>query len=423
MATYPGAIPSFATLTDGVDDVLATHQNTPNAEITAIATELGTDPKTITDATAPGASPASVGVYLDMVAAILKAITGATNWYQANVAAIMKSIGTTKGDIISFTGSGVSVRHGVGTNDYVLTANSNISDGVEWMQVPMDIRTKYIITPSIATNDLTIALKYIDGNDPTTTNKLIFRVGNTEYAVTAATSFTKNDGTNWCNAGSAETAAQNIDFFLYAIGETGASAGIKFGFSRIPYAKTMSDFVNTTTSEKYIAGNWTNFNATDAVKNIGRFRAQLSAAAAHNWSIPSALVVNYPIYTTEELAYSPQWTSSGVAPALGDGTLTGTYQVVNNNFLAEVQQLMGATTTFGTGNYRWSMPFTAATYLRSPCYGLDSGTAHHIAVSIPLISNLLISAISEGATASWGQLVPHTWAVNDTISLRVGGRL
>ena len=37
MATFPGSAPSFATLVDLVDSVLASHQNTPNGEIVAIA--------------------------------------------------------------------------------------------------------------------------------------------------------------------------------------------------------------------------------------------------------------------------------------------------------------------------------------------------------------------------------------------------
>lgn len=44
MASYPGSIKTFATLVDLADSVLAAHQNDRGAEITAIETELGTDP-------------------------------------------------------------------------------------------------------------------------------------------------------------------------------------------------------------------------------------------------------------------------------------------------------------------------------------------------------------------------------------------
>lgn len=45
MAVYPGLIKTFPTLVDGADSVLALHQNERGDEITAIETELGTNPK------------------------------------------------------------------------------------------------------------------------------------------------------------------------------------------------------------------------------------------------------------------------------------------------------------------------------------------------------------------------------------------
>jgi len=44
-ASYPNSIKSFPTLVDGVDDYLASHNNERGEEITAIETELGTQPK------------------------------------------------------------------------------------------------------------------------------------------------------------------------------------------------------------------------------------------------------------------------------------------------------------------------------------------------------------------------------------------
>jgi len=170
---------------------------------------------------------------------------------------------------------------------------------------PQSFGDNYVITPSIAANNLTVALKTVAGTDPSSTDKISIRIGNTKRSITAAISTTKAAGTNWCNAGSSELAAQDVDFFVYLIQETGASAGTKIGFSRIPWAKTMGDFVNTSTSEKYIAGNWTNFNGTDEVECIGRFRARNSGSASYNWSIPAALIINRPIYETDILTWTP----------------------------------------------------------------------------------------------------------------------
>ena len=71
----------------------------------------------------------------------------------------------------------------------------------------------------------------------------------------------------------------------------------------------MADFVNTSTNEKYPAGNWTNFNATDAVTNVGRFRAQNSGTASYNWSIAVANTVSRPIYETDWLTWQPVYSA------------------------------------------------------------------------------------------------------------------
>lgn len=47
-------------------------------------------------------------------------------------ALVAKSLGTTKGDLIGFSGSATPVRVGVGTNGQVLTADSSAASGVAW---------------------------------------------------------------------------------------------------------------------------------------------------------------------------------------------------------------------------------------------------------------------------------------------------
>jgi len=55
--------------------------------------------------------------------------------------------------------------------------------------------------------------------------------------------------------------------------------------------------------------------------------------------------------------WSPLWTSTGVAPAIGNGSLSGTYARINKTVIGNGVLLVGSTTTFGTGTYRISLPF------------------------------------------------------------------
>jgi len=59
-------------------------------------------------------------------------------------------------------------------------------------------------------------------------------------------------------------------------------------------------------------------------------------------------------------SYTPAWTSNGTAPALGNGTIIGYYAKVGRLVTAKIEMNSGSTTTFGTGYYSWSLPFTAA---------------------------------------------------------------
>lgn len=250
---------------------------------------------------------------------------GAAGWLQIsnNVQDDLDGLSSTQGAIL-YRGASDWAALNPGTSGQVLQSGG-ASANPSWATPSSGGGYKHIITPSITSNNLVLALKYLDGNDPSSTNPLTFRIGNAEYTVTAAMSFTKNAGTNWMNMGGAELASQDVDLFLYAIGETGGSAGIKFGYSRIPYATSMSDFVNTTTSEKYIAGNWTNFNGSDYVQNIGRFRARLSAGAGYTWSIPNSKVISRPIYETDWLAYTP--TGSPSSGAFTTASASGVYNL------------------------------------------------------------------------------------------------
>jgi len=169
------------------------------------------------------------------------------------------------------------------------------------------------IVPSVASNNLTLAIKGMDGNDPSASNPVYIRIGDTVRSITAALSVTINAGTKWMDSGGTMHATIEMDYFAY-LGYN-ATDGVVVGFSRIPYATLYSDFSATTTAETYCAiSTITNAVAGDNYVNIGRFAATLSAGAGYTWTVPTFTAINLvqqPIYETRWIAWIPTLTCSG----------------------------------------------------------------------------------------------------------------
>lgn len=206
-------------------------------------------------------------------------------------------------DILEALEAKVGVNGSAVTNsvDYLLKAN------------PEGFLINGKIVPSVANNDLTVAIKGMDGNDPSASNPVYCRIDNTVRSITAALSVTKADATNWFNAGSTELATKEIDYFVY-LGYN-ATDGVVVGFSRIPYANEYDDFSTTTTNEKFCAiSTISNAVAGDAYVNIGRFAATLSATAAFTWTVPTFTnknLIQRPIYETRWLDWQPSYSATG----------------------------------------------------------------------------------------------------------------
>lgn len=238
-------------------------------------------------------------------------------------------------------------------NDTTIPTSAAVKDYV-------DKSFQYQIVPTVTSNNLTVALKTLAGNDPSALDPINIRIGNTIRTITSALSVTKNAGTNWCNAGSTELATKEIDYFVY-LGYN-ATDGVTLGFSRIPYGALYSDFSATTTNEKYCAiSTITNATASDVYTNIGRFAATLSAGAGYTWSVPTfttANLVNRPIYETRWLL--------NVGRMFGTGGSLGTYSedrviskyIIRNKNCLYVNQRRVLNKGSWSGGVRMATPIT-----------------------------------------------------------------
>ena len=204
------------------------------------------------------------------------------------------------------------------------------TDGVYPLNAPQGFLINGKISVTDTGSGLTVAIKTLAGTDPSASDPVYCRIGDTVRTISAALSVTKADGTNWCNAGSSELATKEIDYFVY-LGYN-ATDGVVIGFSRIPSASQYSDFSTTTTNEKYCAiSTITTAASTDYYEVVGRFAATLSAGAGYTWSVPTFTAQNLiqrPIYETRTLSFTPTITvSAGTAPTY-TGAFTNNYQVV-----------------------------------------------------------------------------------------------
>lgn len=285
--------------------------------------------------------------------------------------------------------------------------NANITDKRRSVFVmPTGARNQGLINgkivPSVASNNLTVAIKTLADTDPSATNPVGIWIGNTLRWITSSLSVTANAGTNWFNAGSSELATKEIDYFAY-IGYN-ATDGVVLGFSRIPYARLYSDFNTTTTNERYARiSTITNAASGDNYVNIGRFAATLSAGAGYTWSVPSftnANLIQEPVYETRWLEWLPTYSTDGAGTYTSVTTAQSKYRLMSEKAIEII--LFARGTTNSVQKVRASLPFGynlnggtgsyPAQYLRFPAMYVDGG------IELPGIAQI---ANGTGNTIEW----------------------
>lgn len=124
---------------------------------------------------------------------------------------------------------------------------------------------------------------------------------------------------------------------------------------------------------------------------------------------------------------APTWTGSDTNPALGNGTLGAWYLAAGKLILFRIVLVIGSTTTFGSGIWGFTLPYTATVSggrIRVDGGAYDSsGTADYPITSI--VSGAALS-LRGYPTALGGPLVrvsptaPFTWATGDILTMTGG---
>jgi hypothetical protein len=116
-------------------------------------------------------------------------------------------------------------------------------------------------------------------------------------------------------------------------------------------------------------------------------------------------------------SFTPTWTSTGSAPSLGNGTISGRYMRAGKLVIYRGRLDMGSTTTFGTGIWNFSLPATFDTNSGhvGTAYLSDASGQSYPAATAFFGSILFITANAGNVTAT----VPFTWANTDNLAWTV----
>lgn len=118
------------------------------------------------------------------------------------------------------------------------------------------------------------------------------------------------------------------------------------------------------------------------------------------------------------LSYTPVWTSSGTAPALGNGTITGRYKQNGKTIDLVVKIVFGSTTTFGTGTYSFSIPVTANANVdrTGSAYFRDASATsigHFTGIALLAAGGTTFVGAEATTHAIVGATTPATWVSTD----------
>jgi hypothetical protein len=126
-------------------------------------------------------------------------------------------------------------------------------------------------------------------------------------------------------------------------------------------------------------------------------------------------------YGGKATSYTPIWAViSGTQPVLGNGTLTGSYSRIGDLVFFRIQLNIGSTTTTGSGNYTFSLPFTMGSAVNGVAgdgTSLDSGVAWYTGFTPITVQNGFTDKFTLNNTSNvlMSNTFPHVIGNGDVI--------
>ncbi len=152
--------------------------------------------------------------------------------------------------------------------------------------------------------------------------------------------------------------------------------------------------------------------------NIAEISGSFNVSGSTN--LTGSITINQSRIDNGWTAYTPEWTAASSNPAINNGTIEGYYKVIGKTCFVRGNIAMGSTTTFGTGEWYVSMPFTAshADGILMSATLLDNSTAWYNAILNGARAGFSHKSpvqyqTTGGTSDSLTSTTPFTWASGD----------
>lgn len=131
--------------------------------------------------------------------------------------------------------------------------------------------------------------------------------------------------------------------------------------------------------------------------------------------------IEMPVVT----AYTPTWTASVSNPAIVNGTITGRYVRTGKLCFVNVNITMGASTTYGSGAWRISLPFTVANqgvnyFGVATCYDNNAAARYDqncVAIANGVDVRQFVPQTAGTTVNTLTSAIPFTWASGDIFAM------
>ena len=123
-------------------------------------------------------------------------------------------------------------------------------------------------------------------------------------------------------------------------------------------------------------------------------------------------------------SYTVSWTADTTNPSIGNGTLVGRYVQIGKTVICSIALAMGSTTTYGSGDWSFSLPVTAKSsglsYLGKWVI-VDAGTTYYEGnlILYGADANVDFFIRNQNAVDKFNNTTPINWAAKDQLMISI----